>query len=349
MILHIFPQEKFTNDFINFINKNFSVDEHIFYIVKTKQKYDEIPQYSNVLYLDENIKRFQCDKRKASLIILHQFNLKVVFKYLGKKRYLKNICWIPWGCDLYDKEELQKSIKGYFKFLLKKYFIRRINAVATLVPGDQDVLKKNYGFNNHLYSARYGFYNEDTFQVNSFTPNHNFCNILIGNSASDTCDHIMIFKLLKELSSCNVNIYCPLSYGDKEYANSVSKVGFEIFGSKFHPITEFIPYEQYLCLLKKMDVGIFAMERQQALGNINLMLGLGKKIYINSNSTMWSFFKKYDFDLYDISELKNTDYEKISYFNENSKKRNIDSYKHYSSPQITIELWNNIFSKLAKG
>ena len=42
--------------------------------------------------------------------------------------------------------------------------------------------------------------------------------IIIGNSATETNCHMEIFEMLKGKDWTNVEIYCPLSYGDIEYA-----------------------------------------------------------------------------------------------------------------------------------
>ena len=39
-IIHIFPNEKFTEPFINFTNKNFDKDEHLFLILGKTNKFD---------------------------------------------------------------------------------------------------------------------------------------------------------------------------------------------------------------------------------------------------------------------------------------------------------------------
>ena len=41
-----------------------------------------------------------------------------------------------------------------------------------------------------------------------------------------------------------------------------------------------LPLSDYLKILGKIDIAIFNHERQQAVGNITSLLGLGKKVYI---------------------------------------------------------------------
>ena len=64
----------------------------------------------------------------------------------------------------------------------------------------------------------------------------------------------------------DIQIICPLSDGNKEYAEAVINKGKEIFGCNFKPLQEFIPFEQYLDIVSKIDVAIFKHDRQQAIG-----------------------------------------------------------------------------------
>ena len=47
-----------------------------------------------------------------------------------------------------------------------------------------------------------------------------------------------------------------------------------------------MPFNQYLEFLGKIDIAIFNHRRQQGFGNAITLLGLGKKVYLNSVSTL---------------------------------------------------------------
>jgi len=46
-----------------------------------------------------------------------------------------------------------------------------------------------------------------------------------------------------------------------------------IFREKFKPLVDFIPFDEYLNLLAKVDIAIFNHKRQQTMGNITTLLG----------------------------------------------------------------------------
>ena len=85
--------------------------------------------------------------------------------------------------------------------------------------------------------------------------------------------------------------------------------------------------EEYIDFLENIDIAIFAHRRQQAMGNIITLLGLGKKIYIRTSITSWQFFKDIDVRLFDYNQLNLDSMDKII------KKANSDKIKSYFSEE----------------
>ena len=84
----------------------------------------------------------------------------------------------------------------------------------------------------------------------------------------------------------NTELICPLSYcATKEYQQEIINYGKDIFGDKFIPLLDFLPLADYLEILKKVDIAIFAHENQQAYGNIIQLLGMGKKVYMRKTTS----------------------------------------------------------------
>lgn len=48
--------------------------------------------------------------------------------------------------------------------------------------------------------------------------------ILLGNSATNTNQHFQMLDILKKFSDENIEILCPLSYGNLEYGKQVEKI-----------------------------------------------------------------------------------------------------------------------------
>lgn len=65
-----------------------------------------------------------------------------------------------------------------------------------------------------------------------------------------------------------------------------------------------MPFEEYLGLLAKIDIAILNHKRQQAMGNITTLLGLGKKYILGDRDdiTSWKFCLDHEFKVFKISK-----------------------------------------------
>jgi hypothetical protein len=166
---------------------------------------------------------------------------------------------------------------------------------------------------------------------------HTGIKIQVGNSAETSNEHLEIFDKLLKYKDGNITIYAPLSYGNQSYARKVIEKGKELFGDKFIPLTEFMPFEKYLEYLGEIDIVIFAHKRQQALGNSIILLGLGKKVYMRNDITPWQFFADISVKVYNI---ENIDLNLLSKF---TKEDNIQNIKAYFSEKRLVEQLKKLF------
>jgi dTDP-N-acetylfucosamine:lipid II N-acetylfucosaminyltransferase len=176
------------------------------------------------------------------------------------------------------------------------------------MPQEFEYLKKYYFCKNSQYYKSTSFmYLSNIYQESEITlernNNNNKINIQIGNSATPENMHFEIFEKLKKYKNENIMIYSPLSYGNKEYAKKVFLKGKEIFGDKFKPIIEFMSLEDYRKWMKNIDIGIFYNNRQQGVGNVTTLLGMGKKVYLRNSVSTFLFFKELGFKIYDFNDF----------------------------------------------
>jgi len=122
-----------------------------------------------------------------------------------------------------------------------------------------------------------------------------------------------------------------------EYAEQVSKLGGKLFGDKFMPLLDFMPFEKYLELLGQIDITVFAHKRQQAMGNTITLLGLGKKVYMRNDVTPWEFLMELGVEVCDLEQL---DIQRLS---KNEAVRNREIIKNYFSKQKLVEQLEDVF------
>ena len=360
--LHIFPVEKFTEGYISFVNDNFDSSEHLFLLVKAHEYYPKYAdRFSNVIYLSGDFRNNylvftkQVMKRNVE-IYLHSMFLSdkyklILFLLLRIKKL--SLTWIVWGGDLYYsiklKKQDKKTIRERRELLLYNAIIIKCKTIATLVKGDYELLNKHFAHFSNYKKAVYINPVKTDFLKSPILQSEKdeLIRIQIGNSASSTNNHEEIFCDLKKFKDENIEIYCPLSYGDENYANQIALLGKNIFGNKFIPMTEFINPKEYSNFILKMDILIMNNNRQQGLGNISAYATLGKKIFVRSDVCMWQYLQDECslkiFDTKNIQDLNFSGFKEMKPHDSanNSKKAN---YYFYSQDYL-FEVWSSIFEQ----
>lgn len=319
MVLHLFPAEKFTMDYVKKIYELFDESKHKFIVFGQDKK-----EYQ----LKKNIKRpgvmftstiFQMKKSieklvdESDIIICHSLFFKIIDLYLLNSffvQYEKKICWVIWGKDLYEDYEKSRGLKAYLliKPIIKEYLRSKLieNMHAFITTGDYEALTERYHVKEDalVLGAQYS-YNLLPVIDNGLNSK---LQIMVGHSATATCRHIETFLLLKKYVG-RIKVFCPLSYPqDEEYIKMVIKSGLEFFGSDFVPMTEFMQYKDYVSFLNTIDIGVFNNSRQQGMGNITNLLYLGKKVYLSKDNTISKSYDKKEYFIFDCDEINNEDF-----------------------------------------
>ena len=113
--------------------------------------------------------------------------------------------------------------------------------------------------------------------------------ILVGNSATMTNNHLDILSLLEQRGITNV-IQMPLSYGDEYYAEYLKQVAASS-KLKINPILNFMEKEEYMSFLPHCKALVLGCVRQQALGNVLMMLSQGSKVFLYEDSIDYKYLK----------------------------------------------------------
>jgi hypothetical protein len=115
--------------------------------------------------------------------------------------------------------------------------------------------------------------------------------ILLGNSASYTNNHIEAIDILSKLNLGNRQVNIPLSYGNTSYANSIIQYAKNVLPNNNKPLTDFLHLQEYNVLLSNCGIVIMNHYRQQAVGNVLAALYLGAKVFLN-NTTFYQYLKR---------------------------------------------------------
>lgn len=197
----------------------------------------------------------------------------------GLKNLFKDL--IPQSVDWGSKMRLKIEVMSYFDW------------IVPIIPPDFDLLCKSYPIKG---KAMHLNYISPSFEiVESIKPGGT--NILLGNSASVTNNHLDAIDMLKGVDLGGRKIFIPLSYGNEIYASIVSEYAQKHLHEKVYPIMDFMPFDQYSDLLSSCNVLVLNHYRQQALGNVVHAFMSGMRVCLSSKSALYNYLLDLGFSI----------------------------------------------------
>ncbi len=344
MILHIFGLSIFSGPFINFYRENLSEIEYYFYLTGDARKHpyskgnDTTLLTSRAGYLKLIVRMYKADK-----VILHSlFDVYILLALFFNPWLIKKCYWIIWGSDLYRYREPRDSVKKIILEFIRQFVIKRMGHLVTYVPGDVELARKWYKAKGVHHSCV--MYPSNVFSpiLTLGPPAHKdkgaIRKILLGNSATPSNNHLSIIDKLSENDLSGWQVITPLSYGDESYAANVIRHGAKLIGQNFMPVTRLLAYEEYLSLLQGIDIALFDHDKQQGMGNIITLLGMGKTVFMRTNISSAKMLSSLGLKFFDIEKFELTE------ITETEKKTNIRIIADRFSKQSLTEDWKKIIA-----
>lgn len=350
-IVHIIHRDKFTDGYVNFMNKYLTYYNHLFYTVN--KGFDiKVTSDDNVVFLssfnDLIHKENKCHLKSADIIIISGFFFVDQMEAFFNKKILKKTYFHLWGGDFYCLAN-NDSIKRIISNILRKYFFSNAGGIINLIPGDYEILCKYCTPKGKHFVAPVcgdGTTQKLISELRKVKKETEPYRILVGNSATETNQHIEILHILEKFKDKNIEIICPLSYGDKKYAELVIEEGNRIFGNKFKPLLEYMDKKDYFKMVATSCVAIFNNNRQQAMGNISATLGLGCKVYIRSDTPMWkTFHSDRQYCIYRVEDIESMSFDEFIKISSDVK-RNIDIYSELNDVNKYVNQWVNVLESI---
>ncbi|WP_417516588.1 TDP-N-acetylfucosamine:lipid II N-acetylfucosaminyltransferase [Marinobacter sp.] len=336
-VLHICRAEKFIPPFIDLVQANFDPTLHEFVIFGDHEKYST-EGLSGVHQVERGVVgktaakvRLIVQMHRADRIILHGLFTRAVIKMLFFMPWLlKKTYWVIWGNDLYGKREARS--KPGLKDFSRRFVIRHLGHLVTYVPGDIELAREWYGAGGKVHSCL--MYTSNLFSDPGVGERiTDFVEIQVGNSADPSNNHLEVFEKLASLPTDHFRVIVPLSYGNQQHARRVISEGKKLFGDRFVPLIDFLPLAQYQEFLATIDVAIFNHNRQQGLGNLVSLLGMGKKVYLRRAISTTSLLDSLKIEWFDVEKID------LSPIPEHTKQGNVQRVRDvFSKPNLIAQL-----------
>lgn len=337
-ILHIGTDDKFLDHAFPIFENAFPGANDVF-VFSRKSELKLVKLTPN--YVETKRSRLFWKKPKLSGKVYKEYDV-VVFHSLDRFIYPEifnipestSIIWLGWGFDYYydlllgSSLYLKKTKRMYLSSILKnpriivsmvihnliwalKFRTMKVRAIETIsffapvLPEEHRMVKMSRKWRNfpEYLTWNYGTLEDNLirgFEGESVTGNA----ILVGNSATYTGNHSEIFDLLAKLNVLEQRIVCPLSYGDKALGDKLNKLGKEYFGRNFEPLMNFMPIEKYVDIIKSCGYVIMNHVRQQAVGNIVIMLYLGARVFVRRENPIYEYFRSLGVAISTVQDLE---------------------------------------------
>jgi len=352
MNVHIFNGEGlYKKNFLEFMDSHFDLQQNLI-LLRNPKNYDKslYKQSDNIIVVQGSVKYFTIILKKlnqASKIYIHFLppSISLLFWFIFQN-LLKKTIWILWGGDLYYHVDREKNLtSNMFEFLRKK-IIKKIPLIACFIKGDYELAKIFYKSNAQYCYVVYPLpVKFDELGGTNLSLNNDYRTILLGNSASPQNNHIEILKILSKFKNEKIKIICPLSYANEStYAEEVIEYGIKVFGDKFQPLTQIIDPDVYKTILAKCDVAIMNHNRQQGLGNVLALLYLGKKVFLRSDTTPFSYFTSLGINISDTKEVNDLDFKSLFSSDETTAIKNKNILAKEFSLSRYIKIWDELLN-----
>lgn len=212
------------------------------------------------------------------------------FGRLGPANPLKRMLMPILYPNALRKKELLNKIDLFAPVLKSEYF-RLSEKLRKLHPA---FITWNYGKTAELVDGHIG------------TGTVTGCDILVGNSATPTNNHIEAFSLLAKVALPDgARVVVPLSYGDQEYRLRIIQEGKRLFGERFRPVTEIMSLKNYIEMLRGCSTVVMNHLRQQAAGNLIISLFLGARVYLDPRNPLYEEYRNQGLVVRNINNLAN--------------------------------------------
>lgn len=332
-ILHLAMDEKFIDQAYRVFEEVAPGDNDIFLYAQSAPKYTKTPATRVFSRTVEFLGMPAAELSEYGLIVVHSLH-QAWWKTILNAPVSIPVLWLGWGYDYYDlidadggglllsqtrratqqhrvggiglRARLEQLFKRIFLGLTKEAVIGRVDYFSPVLSSEYHKVEQAKAWKKFPRHIRWNYGNlEDDFIKGFEAAVTSGSNILVGNSAAPTNNHLEAFELLSGMAeSEGRQIIVPLSYGLPDYRALIVEAGEKAFPAHFLPLTDFMPISEYVGIISSCSHVVMNHVRQQALGNIVIMLYLGAKVFVREESPVYSFFRSQGAYIFSVQDLE---------------------------------------------
>lgn len=197
------------------------------------------------------------------------------------------------------KKNIERRHTELYAQNVQNKVLARIDYISTVLDPEYELLQRNLNVKAKFF--RFKYTRPFHISYNDYLIDFNMTKyLLIGNSGDETNNHLDVLSII-ERRNITTPLYVPLAYcGEQVYLNEVKD---RLMSNSDNIVqTTFIERAKYLEILHKCRAAVFGHVRQQALGNINVMLAQGCKVFLYKDCVTYDYYKQLGFHIYSIED-----------------------------------------------
>lgn len=353
--IHVFPDQKFLAPIAYMLEHGGDIRRHAFLIYafnisnyndiyNTWSLYERLAsEYGNIAIIgnlysvdsdyDERLKVILKNIKMCRQIIFHGERLEdEIYKlFLPHKNLLrKKGAFLPWNGLIGKHEYSNKYIHGLLRYC-------KIIAINPTEKRFHEIKQDCKFDNNEFFSTKLDYVQPI---ARKERPHNKKPKILVAHSAVPYTKAMEGITHLQKFSG-KIEVYCILSYGSTEIVSDILKIGEDIFSDDFHPITNYMPYEEYATFLAGIDAAVWAMTDGAGMTTVRIMAYMGVALFFKKGSITELYARERGLKSYDYFKVPNMDVEefrvnKYMEYNYNAIKDKFDINKKNKE-------WNKLF------
>lgn len=317
------------------------------------------------------------DYTNITYVIAHYMSMEKIdfIKYVPSDIH---VCWEIYGYDLYNQFLLPLGLELYYeprykyakypiishyfdtllnfflvlrgaKYCLKwqkknqfRYISSRINSIQYCCMYDAKFVEDFSGRVIPSYEI-FNYSLDEVLGDLAGLPFFEGKDILVGNSASLSNNHLYVKKFLEKITlSDDTSLIVPLSYGGSDkYAKKVESEFSKSFNGKVSFLKEYMPLYEYNKIFLRLKAIILSAWRQESQGTAIMAFYMGIKVFMSERSPLYKWFINCGFIVFTIESATQESFELPLNHDEKNHNRRI-VLERYNPQRIAQTLKENI-------
>ena len=318
-IVHCVTDEKFAKNIVTTFDflRDRCQSTYVYIKNRSHKQFKYIAENKSIEHLEIDSLMERLYRGEYDVLFLHNLR-SMPLKYISRIPLSIKVVWLAWGFDIYSRvgtkplvpiantihpetkrllrptwrEMIVENVRRLYKATQNGYLksaVARADYFSGILSEEFEMMCQVPCFRARQIEYRYASpLSNITLEMLNSVPPVKGNDILVGNSGDPTNNHADIFKLLSGVDLEDRKVFVPLSYaGTAKYRARVKALGEQLWGNRFVAIDGFLPVTEYKALISSCGFRIFGLERQQAMGNVNMAFRDGCKVFLSETSIIY--------------------------------------------------------------